>query len=338
MVECIFTIDYEIYGNGTGSFEELIHQPTNELIALFRRWDAKFVAFVEVAEIEMVEAERADKAVDSVKEQIRSMRADGFEIALHLHPQWYNARYHNGRWELDLSEYNLCKLDTFRIETIIDRAIAYLRKILAEPEFVPVSFRAGNWLFHPTERVAKVLAARGVKLDSSVFKGGYQRNHSLDYRPARRNGYYWRFSKDVNVEDPGGAMVEVPIYTELVPFWKMYTRKRVGLQRKGNPALNSVGQRMQRAMDFLRVAYPLKLDFCRMTIEEMVGMTEKVRREDARDPGAYRPLVAIGHTKDLLDFRAIDSFLEYLKSRDIKVCSLEHVWRRIVTLENRHVG
>ena len=44
--------------------------------------------------------------IDQVKRQICDLHNEGFEIALHLHPQWCNARYERGRWVLDDSEYN----------------------------------------------------------------------------------------------------------------------------------------------------------------------------------------------------------------------------------------
>ena len=31
MIECIFTIDYEIYGNGEGSLKELVFEPASVL-------------------------------------------------------------------------------------------------------------------------------------------------------------------------------------------------------------------------------------------------------------------------------------------------------------------
>jgi len=32
MIDCIFTIDYEIYGNGEGSLRELVYEPTQKFV------------------------------------------------------------------------------------------------------------------------------------------------------------------------------------------------------------------------------------------------------------------------------------------------------------------
>jgi hypothetical protein len=126
MIEFLFTIDYEIYGNGTGGLRDLVYEPAERLKNLFRKYNAPLVNFVEVAELEKIEAYGTDSAIDLVRKQIKDLHQSGFEIALHLHPQWANAHYESGRWSLDLSEYNLCTLSRARIAEIIDRSLAYL--------------------------------------------------------------------------------------------------------------------------------------------------------------------------------------------------------------------
>ena len=79
----------------------------------------------------------------------------------------------------------------------------------------------------PTKTMAEVLLRNGIQVDSSVFKGGRIRDLGLDYRPAARHGWYWRFADDVNEAEPEGPLLEVPIYTEMVPFWKMLGGKRL---------------------------------------------------------------------------------------------------------------
>ncbi len=328
MIECIFTVDYEIYGNGEGSLGALVYEPAEKLRAIFKKHGVRFVPFIEVAELEIIGAQGIDPAMDLVKQQIRGFYKDGFELGLHVHPQWYNGRYENGKWLLDYSEYNLCTLPRERISQIVDRSIAYFKNLLGEADFVPLSFRAGNWLFQPTQCAANVLAERGIKVDSSVFKGGLRHQHRLDYRRALRNGSYWRFANDVNIPDVRGALLELPIHTQMVPVFKMFTGKRVSKESKQFAAVpNGVGK-LNRLLDFLRFQYPLKFDFCRMTLAELNGMIDEVSREDQRDPGTFRPVVAIGHTKDLVDFETVESFLSYLEKRAIKVSTFEEVYEK----------
>jgi hypothetical protein len=327
MIECIFTIDYEIYGNGQGTLQDLVHEPARKLKAVFDQAGAKFVVFAEAAEFERIAAAGTDEAITAVERQLAEFYQQGFEIALHLHPQWYNARFREGQWELDYSEYNLCTLPKRRLEEILDRSLSYLRRVLAAPAFTPGAFRAGNWLFQPCETLAAGLAERGIQIDSSVFKGGRLRSHQIDYRRASRNGYYWRFQRDVNVPEAGGALLEIPIYTQMVPPWRMLTRKRVALQQKGQAAApeqpaRHVPRGLLRLRDYLRFRYPLKFDFCRMNLGELTGVVERVMRDDRNTPGVFKPLVAIGHTKDLVDLETVAAFLGWLKRNEIPVSTL----------------
>jgi hypothetical protein len=331
MIEFIFTLDYEIYGNGQGSLRELVYDPAARLKVLFDRWDMKFVAFVEAVELERIQFKHADEAIYDVRRQIKTLHQDGFEIALHLHPQWANARLDAGQWILDYSEYNLCTLPRSRIESIVDGAINYLREVLQDSAFIPTAFRAGNWLFQPTATAAAVLADRGIRVDSSVFKGGMQRQFGLDYRPAARNDFYWRFQDDININRLGGHLLEIPIFTQQVPFWRMLTAKRVGMQSKTLSASKAQHRPSRNYLDYARLMYPMKVDFCRMTFRELKTAIEPIIRLDRDQPEPFKPLVAIGHTKDLVDLKTIESFLSYLTDQGVRTSTFSQICKELTT-------
>jgi len=328
MIECIFTLDYEIYGNGQGSLRRLVYEPAETLKTIFERYKARFMPFVEAAEIEMIEKEGADPDIDAVKHQIREFHEDGFELGLHIHPQWCNAKYESGEWRLDYREYSLCSLPRERIAHIIGHSLEYIRNIVGDPNYIPLSFRAGNWIFQPTGNAADILAEVGIKVDSSVYKGGRQHMHHLDYRRAVRNGYYWTFKDHVDLPDPHGKLIELPVYTEMVPIWKIFTTKRIDLQRKQMSASQTLKQRVHRIRELLRFRYPMKFDYCRMTITELTRMVDKVIQEDEKNPSSYKPIVAIGHTKDLVDIETIDLLLSYLTSAGIKIATVKEVYAK----------
>ena len=54
MIECIFTVDYEIYGNGSGSLQDLVYKPAEKLKELFQAAHVPCVIFVEAAELELI--------------------------------------------------------------------------------------------------------------------------------------------------------------------------------------------------------------------------------------------------------------------------------------------
>jgi len=319
MIECIFTLDYEIYGNGEGSLRDLVLDPTQGLAKLFAEFKAPFVVFAEAVEFAKMQEMQSDPDIARVPAQLRELRAAGHEIALHMHPWWANAKYVDGRWRFDWSERNICTLEPARAEAIVTGAIRYLRDSLVDPQFTPLSFRNGLWVMQPTPLLGNLLVRHGVRVDSSVFKGGRIRALGLDYGPAHKNDGFWRFSSDVNVPDSDGMLWEIPIYTQQVPFWHMLGRKRLKLHKKARNTNNPHAPLANRWLDFLRFRYPRKLDFCRMTFAEMQGAIEQVLEEGKRRPEERTPVVAIGHSKDFVDSEAIRRFLSFLQERAIAV-------------------
>ena len=324
MIECVFTLDYEIFGSGRGTLAEHVLEPARRLGDLFRAAGQRFVVFPEVAELELIAAAHADPDVLGVSEQVRTFHQQGFEIGLHFHPWWYNARRAADEWVLDHAEYNLCTLPPARIRELIDRSLRFLRGLVGEPGFTPLSYRAGHLLLQPAAAVVDVLASRGIQVDSSVFKGGFWREHAQDYRPAMENPPVWRFDADPNVSDPCGRMLEVPIHTEMVPTWKMLTGKRLSLERR-SAAVSKSARRIVDRLRNVRFHRAVKLDFCVLSFDELTAMIEAVRRQDEQDPTVLRPLVAIGHTKDLIDMEVVDRLLGYLNHLRIPVSSFGRV-------------
>jgi hypothetical protein len=324
MIEFVFTLDYEIYGNGEGSLRDLVLDPTRRLAEIFQEFSAPFVVFAEAVEFARMEETRSGPDTTRVRAQLRELRAAGHEIALHLHPWWANARYENDHWRLDWSERNICTLEPDRVEAIVSGAICYLRDGLDDPRFTPLSFRSGLWAMQPTAVIANVLARHGVRVDSSVFKGGRVYSLGLDYRPALGNDGFWRFGTDVNVPDPDGKLWEIPIHTQMAPFWQMLSRKRLKLQNKV-PSASQGAPLPHRWRDFFRYRYPRKLDFCRMTFEEMREAMEDVLEEAQVRRGERSLIVAIGHSKDFVDSEAIRRFLDFLQQRAVAVTTFSRL-------------
>lgn len=333
MIEFIFTIDYEIYGNGSGSLRELVYEPIRKLIPIFKKWKSKFVVFAEAVEFLKMEEYRSDRDIEAVRSQLCCLQEDGFEIGLHLHPWWAKARFENKAWHLDYSERNICELPEKRITEIVNSAIDYLRCVLGDSGFELISFRGGLWLMQPTKLMANVLSKHGIKIDSSVFKGGRIHDIGLDYRPSLRNGHCWRFTNDINQPDINGVLLEVPIYTEMVPFWKMLGKKRLVIQKKA-PSVGNAGPLPNRLRDFLRLRYPRKFDFCRMQFYEMKSVIDRVIQEDKLNPQICKYIVAIGHSKDLVDIDSISRLLSYLSLNSIVVIGFENVLQKLNTCNN----
>jgi hypothetical protein len=337
MLHFIFTLDYELYANGSGALRDLVYEPTARLASIFKEHHTTFVVFAEVAELQKIEEYGSDESIGTVTRQLRRLYEQGFEIGLHIHPWWCNAQREKGTWRLDWSERNLCSLPKRRVKAIVAEATRYLRTTLAEPCFVPLCYRAGTWIMQPTAIVAQVLSQAGVQIDSSVFKGGRVRDLNIDYRTSKKNGHWWRFTGDVNLREEEGILLELPIFTQMRPFWSMLSRKRLVVQTRNLTASDNQSA-ASRLLDLVRFYYPRKLDFCRMDFQEIRNVVDLLIREDQLSPDLYKPIVAIGHSKDLVDFATVDACLEYLRWRGVKVVDFQTALAQICCCENKKIS
>ena len=327
MINFIFTLDYEIYGNGQGSLKELVYEPTKNLIDLFEEYNYKFVNFVEVAELIKIKEYNTDSYISKIENQINEMYKHGFEIGLHIHPQWFNAKFNGAVWKLDYDEYNLCKIGKDRIDKYIKISIRYLKSLLGR-NYNPVSFRAGGWLIQPTENIYQTLINSGIQVDSSVFKGGLSHYYGLDFRKSIGNGYYWKFSKDVNAEDESGKLIEIPIYTKMVYPWKMISQNRLAVINKSKQRTKKI-KKLYDFWDRLRIKYPQKFYFTKMTFEELRSRSDEIILKDKIAPNVLKPIVLIGHAKNLPEMTEVRKFLSYVERKRIPVTTFNEIIRQL---------
>jgi Fe-S oxidoreductase len=65
-----------------------------------------------------------------------------------------------------------------------------------------------------------------------------------------------------------------------------------------------------------------------MTLNELTRMADKVVQADRQSPGRFKPLVAIGHTKDLVDFETVKDFLSYLRQKGVTISTFKEVYEK----------
>jgi len=318
MIKLIFTLDYEIYGDGTGDLQLDVFEPTSKLIKIFNEYSFKFVNFVEFAELLKCKEVFGQVSINFIEEQIKEMYETGYEIGMHMHPQWFNAQLYGLSWKLDYTEYNLCTLPYKKINEYIYKGIEYFESIGIKNI---TSFRAGNWLFLPSYPLSEILLKNGIKVDSSVFKGGKINKYAIDYSKSINNGYYWMFSSDVNVKDEKGGLIEIPIFSNMVSFTKVFNKKKIKLQNK---------HYKKKYFDYLiklftsfQFKYPLKFDFCTLTYEEIKKILTDIIIEDKKSPELLEPIVLIGHSKDLFDFQTVRMFLDFIRNNNINVTTFK---------------
>lgn len=127
--------------------------------------------FVEFSESGWLEEARSDSGLESIKRQLRGMRAEGFGTALHTHRSVTEQLTSKGPETLTTRSTSSARFPGRESWRSSSRGSGTFGVSSGTPSVMPVYFRAGSSLIQPTQLLATVLATQGIRIDSSVFRG-----------------------------------------------------------------------------------------------------------------------------------------------------------------------
>ena len=326
MLRVVFTVDYEIHGNGDGCPNALMVEPTDRLMRLFDRYGARLTIMADVAEIlkfrEYKLAHGHDAYhYDAIVEQLRRAVRTGHDVQLHIHSSYFNARNENGLWLQDWSEYDFARLPLQRMSWMVNTGKRFLESQLrpAQPSYRCVAFRAANWSVSPSSNVVAALVGNGITIDTSVFK--YGRRDGLvkfDYSQAHSALAPWPVkSDDICVRDDAGWLWEVPIYSErrwigafVTPgrLFRAITGRRHRIGSSAAPGCTALADATARAVapraasaaSALRAAvqfHAWKADFNQCAGTQLINALGRASRRYDANGSNDLPFVLIGHSK-----------------------------------------
>lgn len=214
--DCVLTFDYELFmGDNPGSALHSVIKPTNRIIELFKKYDARGIFYVDAGYLlKLREYEHPD--LQLITRQLRQLVEMGSSIELHIHPQWLDAIFDGKNWSFSSFEkFRLHSLDS----TLIGSYFSDCKEILEDISGVPVSsFRAGGWCLQPFDQISVLFERSGIKLDSSVIPGFTKNDlphHYFDYESVGCLNIY-KFDSDPCVESETGRFVELPVTTHRI--------------------------------------------------------------------------------------------------------------------------
>jgi len=331
----IFTLDYEIHGNGDGSPMGLMIEPTYRLMDLLEKYGAKVVIFADVAEIlsfkKYFEATGVDKFnYKEIAIQLQSAIRRGHDVQLHIHSSYFKSVYLGGRWVQNWDEYNMADLPYSRISEMVKTSKDFLENLLKQvnPDYCCNIFRAANWSMMPTINVYNALLENGIIIDSSVYKWGRQfGNVDYDYSDAYSNLFSYKASpQNINLIDENGLLWEYPIYTELQPFWYFISWIRLFRMVRSKfhkHKLNNFGSQRgpkgysQSIFALIFKRSPWKLDFNQATSNQMIGALKRVLKNNSGHNGIIE-VISIGHSKTFIkcNERSLRRFLAFASKQN----------------------
>ncbi len=213
----IFTNDWELFGDGSGDYFEVQHQPLVDLISLMDGYGAKLSIMAETfQQIKHEEFSSINSDFNKItvawKEILKESYTKGHDVQLHIHPQWNEAKLENNEWVLG-DNWSIGKRSKDQIEAFIELGKSYLESIITEIDknYKCEVYRAGAYYIEPSNIVIDTLEKNGFICDTSVTKGTYVENY-YDYRAAYSNILPWGIgSQGVTKKVENYSLVEIPI-------------------------------------------------------------------------------------------------------------------------------
>lgn len=336
MLKAIFTLDFEIHGNGDGCSHALMVEPTDRMLREFDVYGAKLTIMADIGEILKFkqyaeEYGRDDYHYDEIVAQLRDAIRRGHDVQLHIHSSYFNAYYEQGRWVQDWSEYDFAKLGWERMNEMVRSGKDFLESLLrpVDPNYRCHVFRAANWSVYPSRTVTRTLINNGIQIDTSVFKYGRRDGRvNFDYAAALSSVVPWRVDEnDICARSDTGKLWEFPIYSERRGIGAFITPQRIYralLERRhklldgsgGNPRGFPTVQTQRSSYDswnWLTRQHAWKADFNQCSGRQLIRSLERAETKYARNETEL-PFVLIGHSKlfSRLNELSLRPFLEYV--------------------------
>ncbi len=330
----IFTLDYEIHGNGEGSPLQLMIEPTYRLMNLLEKYGFKLTIFGDIAEIlcfkKYFEETGDDRfSYKAIEKQLQKAIRRGHDVQLHIHSSYFKATYNGKSWEQCWDEYNMATLSYERIDEMVKQSKAYLEDLLKpiDKDYLCHVFRAANWSMMPIENIYTVLVNNGITIDTSVYKGGKQGgNVDYDYADAFSNLYSYKVNPlNINSYDPNGKLTEYPIYTEMRYFWSFITPVRLFrmIRTKFHKHKKNLERSMEKNTNQLSwrsffVKSPWKLDFNQASGTQLINSLKRIKKQTKHNSTVN--VVLIGHSKTFIPYneKTLEKFLIWAqKQQDI---------------------
>jgi hypothetical protein len=359
-IDLVLTDDWELRGDGSGNIRSIQFDTMRRLRDVYEQYDLRASFNVEVMQ-QLTHLRLADEH-PKLRELANEWEAivcetysRGHDVQLHLHPQWSDASYVDGQWQLR-GAWSILDYPIEETRTMLRGAKEYLEGLLRpiNPDYRCVSFRSGSWCIAPNEHILGNLAELGIVLDMSIVNGlFYDTPHiTLDYRDIDEPflPYYPQMQDARRVASSPQPIVCIPTLTypaSLMGFGlRLVARaleRRAGLARSVTrrfvaPRDRSIPDAGYERTDYFRrewAATPLEgvssrknkvSDLCGLSFFQMREMLRHARARARHTGMGAVPVILENHSKDVGDFAPLELFANYVAAaRDVRVITLSEL-------------
>ena len=353
-----FVDDWELSGNGSGDIRELQFRPMRELVKIYNAngvrgsFNAETMQQLSFREHQAAHPELRELA-DEWEDHVRETFRQGHDIQLHVHPQWQDAEYQDGKWKLS-ADWSILNFDPETAYRLLQSGKEYLESLLQPLDrgYRCVSFRAGSWCIAPSPHVLSLLVKLGIVFDMSIVGGLHYetKNITLDYTNCEEDflPYYPTMTDARRVSDKVEPIICVPtnhFYSSRRQVFKHHAAQawaRIGKGMGGRkPAKHtrsveaygseweekSHRSALARVVDkgikpYLKGKHLIS-DIAQLDYGLLLEMLASIRARARARSVSQLPVILESHTKDVRNFAGIERFVAHVaKADDIKCVTL----------------
>jgi hypothetical protein len=346
--------DWELSGNGSGDVRQLQFEPLRRLVSIYNRLGIHGSFNAEVMQqLTFRQHQNAHSELKTWAHEwdaiVRETLRQGHDIQLHIHPQWQDAEYIDGRWNLT-SDWSILNYSREAALQMLVRGKDYLEDLLkpVRASYRCVSFRSGAWCIAPSPHMLDLLANLGIVFDMSIVAGVRfdTRNIKLDYTVCDEDflPYYPVMTDARRVSHKPEPIVCVPTNCFYASRKQVLLHHLEKVRQKISPqaTVSNNGRSVEAyGHEWAQIdASPMKQiyrkgiapylkgkhtisDLAQLDYPLMMEMLNSIRKRARASGLADVPVVLENHTKDLQNFSDLERFLEHtVASPDVKFITL----------------
>lgn len=366
IIHLAFVDDWELSGNGSGDIRELQFRPMRELVKIYNghgirgSFNAEMMQQLSFRKHEAAHPELKLLA-DEWDENVRETFRQGHDIQLHIHPQWSDAEYKNGKWRLT-ADWSILSYEPADAYRMMFAGKEYLQNLLRpiDPGYRCISFRSGAWCIAPSPHLLNLLVKLGIVFDMSIVGGvRYEtQNISLDYRDCEEDflPYYPLMTDARKVSTKAEPII-------CIPTNHFYGSRRQVLKHHLNKVSEQVRRRVTAAPGSRQSSRSVEVyghewaqthhastmtriyekgiapylkgkhlisDIAQLDYALLKEMLESIRKRARASNVKEIPIILENHTKDIQDFSDIERFVrDVVDASDIKPLTLTELAKQL---------
>lgn len=316
-MKIFITLDYELFlGSKTGTPENCLIRPMDDLCACADKYGVKYIVFVDAAYLLRLyqlknKFYQIGMDYELVSSHILSLHNAGHDIQLHFHPQWIYSEWDakNNCWLLDMEHYKLSDMECQFAYNTFAQAKNILDNIIGKETY---AFRAGGYSLETFNSYIDLFKKNGIIIDSSVnrYSHCFSSYHNYDFRKIPKKQVY-RFEDSIKKESKFGSFLELSISSSVWNplYYTLFVRPKIfnyhpGVIYKDGIAIGE-GVKVERFRQlFHNKVLQASIDGAASNVLNLIYETAQKNMQN--------DLVLIGHPKNVSDvsIKNLDNFLK----------------------------